>query len=99
MNTPSDYSEKILHAELEFGSNILYISDNFPGAVSVISDKVSFNLGLDSEEELNELFAALSKGATNIQVPEAQFWGAMFGSLDDQFGVHWSFNYQLPPTE
>jgi len=26
------------------------------------------------------------------------FWGARFGMLIDQFGIHWMFNFEKPKT-
>ena len=97
MEIPPGYEDKILHAQIDFSGNTLYLSDAFPGAKVTYNDSVSFNISPDSEEELESLFGAfVSAGATVIQPLEDQFWGAKFGSLNDKFGVHWSFNYSAP---
>ena len=96
MEIPDDYKDKIMHAELEFSGGIIYLSDAFPGTEVKYNDSISFNVGPDSEEELERLFAAFSDGGKIVQPLEESFWGAKFGSLDDRFGIHWSFNYVLP---
>jgi len=47
----------------------------------------------DSKAEADRLFNALAEGA-KIEMPIAdQPWGDYYGSLRDQFGVHWMINY------
>ncbi len=96
MELPPGYEDKILHTELSFPGGLIYMSDAFPGAEVNYTDAISFNLGAESKEELNRLFTALSDGGKVLQPLEEQFWGAIFGSVNDRYGIHWSFNYQLP---
>lgn len=97
MEIPPGYEDKILHAELSFPGGIIYISDAFPGTPVSFTDSISFNLGPDSKEQLEELFEKLAEGGRVDQPLKEEFWGAVFGSLTDKFGIHWSLNYQLPP--
>lgn len=97
MDIPDNYSNKVMHAELRFGdNNILYFSDNYPDVKTAYSNGITFNIAANSEAELRELFNALSTGGKIVQPVEEQFWGAIFGSLDDKYGIHWSLNYDLP---
>lgn len=55
-------------------------------------NNVHINLQPDTRAETEKLFKALSVGA-KIEMPlQDMFWGAYFGSLTDQFGIHWMFN-------
>lgn len=96
MDLPDGYESKIMHAQLTFPGGTIYISDSFPGTEVSYNDSISFNIGPDSEEQLESLFAALLEGGKVIQPIEPMFWGSKFGSLNDKFGIHWSFDYQLP---
>jgi len=96
MEIPPGYEDKVLHAELSFPGGMIYISDSFSGAEVSYTDSISFNLSPDSEEALKDLFEKLSEGGTVVQPLKEEFWGAIFGSLNDKFGIHWSLNYQLP---
>ena len=50
------------------------------------------NLEPDTKSELKKLFDALSQDGI-IEMPlEEMFWGALFGSCKDKFGVNWMFN-------
>jgi PhnB protein len=53
---------------------------------------VHINLEPDTLEETERLFAALSKGGKISMKLEKMMWGAVFGSLTDQFGIQWMFN-------
>jgi len=53
---------------------------------------ISINLEPDTRAETKKLFAALSKGG-KVETPlQEMFWGALWGSLVDQFGVRWMLN-------
>jgi len=93
---PPGWEDKVMHAELKFPGGSLYLSDCFPGTEVHYTDAISFNLEPDSEEELLKVFSALSEGGDIVQALEKQFWGGIFGSLIDRYGIHWSFNYTIP---
>ena len=55
-------------------------------------NNVYINLEPDTLEETERLFAALSNGG-KVEMPlEKMMWGAVFGSLTDQYGIQWMFN-------
>lgn len=62
------------------------------GFSMVQGNNVYINLEPDTVEETERLFAALSNGG-KIEMPlEKMMWGAVFGSLTDQYGIQWMFN-------
>ncbi len=95
-DTPGDYGNKILHASLTFPGGTLYFSDALPTMEVRYSDSLSFNLGPDSEEQMEQLFADLSSGGIVVDPISVEFWGDKYGALKDKFGIHWSINYELP---
>ena len=57
---------------------------------------VSINLEPDTRAETKKLFDALAQGG-KVEMPlQDMFWGALFGSLVDRFGVRWMFNCNNP---
>jgi len=50
----------------------------------------------DSEEEVNNLFKALSAGGVVEMPVNKTFWGAYFGMCRDKFGTGWMLNYTYP---
>ena len=92
---PAD-AEKIMHVSLPISNEtILYGSDateEYGGTVQA-GTNFSISVNIDSKEEADKIFNGLSAGA-NVTTPLHQaFWGAYFGMLTDQFGVHWMVNY------
>jgi PhnB protein len=92
---PEEYKDHILHARLEFGDNILMLSDAMPGRQPVVGNNMTLALGFESEEETRAIFEKLAEGA-QIEMPlEHQFWGALYGQLIDKFGISWMLNSQI----
>lgn len=84
----------IMHGELEFGDNKIYVSDFLESDKMVLGNAYGVHLDCDSEDEIRHLFDHFSEGAIVDMPLEDAFWGAIFGSLTDKFGIQWSFNFQ-----
>ncbi|MCL2063088.1 MAG: VOC family protein [Candidatus Cloacimonetes bacterium] len=51
------------------------------------------SVSVDSKEEADRIFYALSEGG-KIQMPlDNTFWGAYWGQFEDKFGIQWQVNY------
>ncbi|MFZ5967538.1 MAG: VOC family protein [Bacillota bacterium] len=83
---------KIIHAELHINDNcILYLVDIFDEGEN--GSNIDLLLRLDSEEETNRLYEALSKdGSVKFELQKT-FWGAYHAVVTDCFGVTWALNY------
>jgi PhnB protein len=86
---------KIMHARLRLGDNVLYMSDTFAPASVVKGSNVSLSIDLESVEEMEKLFNGLSAGGTVTMPLQDAFWGARFGMLTDKFGIHWMMNCEI----
>jgi PhnB protein len=83
--------QKIMHGRIEAGGNVLMASDAPPDRVGAPAG-FSISLNVDTAEEADRLFAALSEKA-QIHMPIGEtFWATRFGMLQDQFGVPWMIN-------
>jgi len=58
-----------------------------------IGNNTTINLEPDSKEETERLFNALSEGGSDVSPLQNQFWGALWGTCLDRFGIRWMFNY------
>lgn len=88
--------DRIMHARLSKGSAVLMASDTMPGRTSTQGNNFSVSFQPDGLDELEKVFAAFSaKGKVTMPLAD-MFWGARFGSIKDQFGVNWMFNFELP---
>jgi PhnB protein len=83
--------EKVMHANLRIGDNIIMVSDGLcqgsPGFQGF-----SLSLAVTDEAEAERLFTALSEGG-KVEMPLAKtFWSPRFGMVADRFGVSWMIN-------
>lgn len=91
----TNYQDKIMHARLAFGDNMLMFSDGMPGQPIDHGNGIYLSIGLDDEVRTRSIFAQLSDGG-NITMPlEKQFWGALFGQVKDKYGISWMINCEL----
>jgi PhnB protein len=88
--TPSDedWKQKIMHARILFsGDHILMISDTMKGKEISTKGNIQLSIGLDNEAKTHEIFNKLAEGGTVTMPLSKQFWGDLFGMLQDKFGV------------
>ena len=98
MPCDEDYKDKIMHARLAFGDNLIMISDVFKGKPLTTEGNVDLSLDIEDRNQIDELFNKLAEGGSIMMPLEDTFWGARFGMLKDKFGTHWMFNHQLEPN-
>jgi PhnB protein len=93
MRMPGDSPENIGHAELEIGSSIVMLADEFPdhGFLSpqtLGGSPVTVHVYV---EDVDAVFArALERGATETRPVEDQFYGDRLGQFTDPWGHRWS---------
>jgi PhnB protein len=93
MRMPGDSPENIGHAELEIGSGIVMLADEFPdhGFLSpqtLGGSPVTVHVYV---EDVDAVFArALALGATESRPVEDQFYGDRLGQFTDPWGHRWS---------
>ena len=83
----------LMHSQLlRDGAAILMASDSDS---LTAGNSVSVAIQCESVEEIDRLFAALSKDGTVFMPVSDAPWGARFGMLKDQFGIQWLLNHTL----
>lgn len=71
---------------------ILDVPDMFGFEVTE-GNNLSLVVSTDDDEKIDRLFKRLSEGGTVTMPLSETFWFKKYGSLKDQFGIHWMFNY------
>lgn len=61
------------------------------GQKLIIGNNTTISLQLDSREEADEYYAALSEGGSDKADMREEFWG-YWGCCLDKYGVRWMFN-------
>jgi PhnB protein len=94
MATDEDYKQKIVHARLLFGNNMIMISDTFKGNDINTSGNIQLSVEVPDKVQMETIFAKMAAGGKITMPLQDQFWGATFGMLEDKFGVSWMFNHE-----
>jgi len=83
-----EWRDKIIHARLTFGDNVLMASDAPP---KHFHTPQGFSVSLQVEEpaQAERLFNALAQNGKITMPMQQTFWSLRFGMLVDQFGIPW----------
>jgi PhnB protein len=96
-NFPKEAKDKVMHASLvKDGIPVVMASDAMSSESVKQGNNFSICVNPKSPEELDRLFTALSEKGKVTSPLQDTFWGARFGTLTDQFGINWMFNFEKP---
>ena len=88
---PSEWHERILHARLVVGDQVLMGSDSPPESYAK-PQGLYVSLHVDQPADGERIFQALADRGTVTMPFEKTFWAARFGMLVDRFGTPWMIN-------
>jgi PhnB protein len=92
---PPDMKDKIMHGRMTIGESVLMGSD---APVQFASTPAGFSVSINVEtvEEAERIYAALSEGGS-IKMPIGEtFWALRFAMFIDKFGIPWMINCEKP---
>lgn len=89
---PEARRDRVMHAELKVGDTLLMLSDGPGEGGPQRGGAVSVALNFDDAAETRRSFDALAAGGTVIEPLFQAPWGALFGVVNDAFGVSWMLN-------
>lgn len=89
--TPAGWHDKIIHARMVVGDDVLMGSDAPPEHYEEMKG-FSVSLIIDDPAEADRVFHALAENGTVRMPIQKTFWAARFGMLVDQFGTPWMIN-------
>jgi len=95
---PPGSGDRIMHAVFKKGDMQILGSDMMRDK-AVVGDNVSIMVEFENEKELNTVFDKMAKGGEVFMKPEEMFWGGVFGTLTDKYGIEWSFHFQKKPMK
>ena len=88
---PPEWRNKVLHARLNIGDQVLMGSDAPPDRYEK-TQGFSVTLNIDDPAEGERIFGQLAeKGAVRMPFQKT-FWAQGFGMLVDRFGIPWMIN-------
>jgi PhnB protein len=90
-HVPPELRNKVLHALLKVGDQMLMASDCPPDRYHLPAG-FSVSISIDDPAEAERLFHALGESGNVVMPIQKTFWAARFGMLVDRFGVPWMIN-------
>ncbi|WP_053220343.1 VOC family protein [Virgibacillus senegalensis] len=85
---------KYIHAELHVDDrNVFYFVDVF-GDAPEKGSQIEISLALESEEEIQHVYQALSKDGKITMELQDTFWNARYAKVVDKYGIPWELNVQ-----
>jgi PhnB protein len=88
---PADWQDKVMHASLTIGEQVLMGADVAPGGYEKPKG-FSLSLQIKSAAQAEDIFQLLAKDGTVVLPLEKTFWAERFGMLIDRFGIPWLIN-------
>jgi len=88
------FENKVMHASFRIGATVLMASDGCGGPDEGKFDGFSLSIAVQTAEEADRFFAALSEGGTVTMPLGPTFWAKKFGMLTDRFGLGWMINLE-----
>src|SRR5580693_3865704 len=93
---PAEEQNLVLHAQLPIlGGHLLMATDMLRsmGQETRIGNNTTLCLDVDSREEADRLYGALSEDGSEGSPMADMPWGAYWGVILDRYGIRWMINY------
>lgn len=87
------YKGKVGHSTLKIGSSRIFLNDYIEDYPLEFGNHIQLVLDLHTEEKLRTAFDKLRKDGEIVQDLHEVFWGALFGTVKDKYGVTWQIYY------
>jgi PhnB protein len=93
---PAEERNLVMHAALPIiGGHLLMATDMLSsmGQETRIGNNTTLCLDVDTKEEADRLYGALSEGGSESSPMADMPWGAYWGVTLDRYGIRWMINY------
>jgi PhnB protein len=93
---PAEERNLVMHAEIPIaGGHVLMATDMLRsmGQQTRIGNNTTLNLEVDSRDEADRLYGALSEGGSEGSPMADMPWGAYWGVILDRYGIRWMINH------
>jgi len=92
-NAPPDWRNKVMHASMTIGDQVLMGMDAPPGRFQK-PEGFHVNVSVKNVDEGKRVFEALSEKGNVVMKFGPTFWSAGFAMFVDRFGTPWMINVQ-----
>ena len=90
-HVPADWQDKVIHARLVVGDQVLMGTDAPPGHYAAPQGQY-VSVTVASPADAERIFNSLAENGKVTMPFEKTFWSAGFGMVVDRFGIPWMVN-------
>lgn len=94
-NVSSDWANKVMHASVTLGEQILQGADVLPEQYEAPKG-FSLSVQTESTDDAERVFRELGEGGKIVLPLEKTFWSPLFGMVVDRYGIPWMINCEAP---
>lgn len=91
-NYPVEEADKVVHLELKIQGQFIYMGDG----PAKPSDQSMLLLDYKDIDTMHKHYENMKSNAKVIQEMKDTFWGAVYGVLEDKYGMKWEFHFMKP---
>ena len=96
MAVSDNWKDKIMHCAITFeDGNAIYFGDTWEGYPIQGGNYSSIHLVVDNEQDVYDFVDKLSVGGEVTMPADKTFWGSVYGSLTDKYGISWGIEFEL----
>ena len=96
MPVSPESKSQVMHARFTVGNGDTIMGSDAPGGRYHKPQGYAVNIGVETSEEADRIFAALSEGVTADMPIAETFFAKRFGMVTDRFGTHWMVICEKP---
>lgn len=85
---PEEIKDRVMHLVLKAGGQTFFMADDVQKTLQT-GTQIDLVMEFETEEEAKQVFNRLSDNGEVLMPFDKMFWGAMFGRVQDQYGVRW----------
>ncbi len=97
-NMPEEIQDKVMHAQLKIGENLLMASDTMTTHYQ-LPQSTHISVNYDDLDQAKSIFDQLSDSGTIMMPFSENFWTKGFGMVRDRFGTLWMVNFNNPASK
>lgn len=91
-NCPEDLLDSIMHLEFKVQDSYIYMGDG----KAKPSDQNMLLLDFKDLEKMKVAYNKMLATSKEVRPMEDTFWGAVYGVLEDKYGMKWEFHFMKP---
>ena len=84
-------SDRLMHAQVEINGSPIFLCDFFPDYGYPPVAPQGFNMHIHVDDAQKWWDRAIAAGCTVVSPLKTEFWGDIYGQVQDPFGVTWAF--------